>query len=292
MQARVFPSDGAGQMQFSILASSAGRMWKGFEASVYDVSAGISERPPNAAYSVVMHLSSAVEGTCRCEGPLMRRIIKPGDIDFVPLGCAATWHDKGAGRVANVRISSTLMRRTAAAMGHSGAESVTFPSRLSLNDPVLKHLVLAMVAELQNSDGGSLLAESIGSAIATHLLQRYASLRAKSGPRRLSPRQLSRVVEYIDANVATNLSLAEIAAVAGISPSHLKALFKQSAGVPVHQYVIQRRVEYAVRLLSLEGARLCDVAQQAGFADQSHMSRCMRRVNGMTPAALLRDIRR
>jgi AraC family transcriptional regulator len=280
------------QMQFSIIASSNGLKWAGFEAALYDISGGLSERPANASHAMVLHLSEPVEGTCRCEDRFVQRLIQPGDIDLIPLGFAATWHDKGPGRVARVNLSPELVSRTASSMGHGDASSLSFSSLLSLNDPVLQHLMLALVSELESGGNEPLFAESCATALAAHLVRRYAGVRSSPRVLGLSRRQLARVVDYIDANLATSLSYADIAAVAGISPSRLKALFKRSFGASVHQYVIRRRIDYAVRLLSQRGARVCDVAQQAGFSDQSHMARLMRRVIGTTPAALLRDFYR
>jgi AraC family transcriptional regulator len=71
-----------------------------------------------------------------------------------------------------------------------------------------------------------------------------------------------------------------------VSPSHFKALFKQAVGLPVHQYVIRSRVDFAIDLLRDGKLPLSDVALQAGFANQSHMARCMRRVAGVTPGAV------
>jgi AraC family transcriptional regulator len=279
-------------MQFSIIASSASLNWGGFEAALYDISGGISERPANASHAMVLHLSAPVEGTCRCEDHFVHRLIQPGDIDFVPLGYAATWHDRGPGRVARVNLSPELVNRTASSMGHRNASGISFPSLLSLSDPVLRHLILALVAELESGGSEPLFAESCATALAAHLVRRYAGVRSNEHAPGLSRRQRARVVDHINANLATRLSYAEIATAAGISPSRLKALFKRSFGVSVHQYVIRRRIDFAVRLLSQGGARVCDVAQQAGFSDQSHMARFMRRVIGTTPAALVRDLYR
>jgi AraC family transcriptional regulator len=280
------------QMQFSLVASSQGYMWDGLEAALYDITAGVSERPSNAAYTMVLHLSPPVEGTCRCEDRFVQRIIKPGDIDFIPLGQAATWHDKGPGRVARVSVSPGLMRETANTIGYSEMHSVSLPSQLSIDDPVLRHLLLAIVAELETGASEPLIAQSLGTAVAAYLLRRYTGVKTRERPVGLSRRQRSRIVEFIDENLAMSLSHSRIAAVADVSPSRLKAAFKQSFGVPVHQYIIRRRVDYAVRLLSGPGARVCDVAQQAGFSDQSHLARFMRRVIGTTPAALLRELHR
>jgi len=74
--------------------------------------------------------------------------------------------------------------------------------------------------------------------------------------------------------------------VAGVSPSHFKTLFKRSVGMPVHQYVIRTRVDYATELLQRGEGPLADIALQAGFANQSHLARCMRRIAGVTPGQL------
>ncbi|WP_224249360.1 helix-turn-helix transcriptional regulator [Hyalangium gracile] len=72
-----------------------------------------------------------------------------------------------------------------------------------------------------------------------------------------------------------------------ISASHLKTLFKRSTGLPVHEYVIQRRVERARSLLMRGELPAGQVALEAGFSHQSHMARCMRRVLGVTPKAVM-----
>jgi AraC family transcriptional regulator len=61
---------------------------------------------------------------------------------------------------------------------------------------------------------------------------------------------------------------------------------KQAVGVPVHRFVLERRVERArIRLLA-GGQSLTEIALEAGFAHPSHMARCMRRVLGLTPSQL------
>ena len=74
--------------------------------------------------------------------------------------------------------------------------------------------------------------------------------------------------------------------VAGLGLSHFKALFRRSAGRPVHRYVIERRVERA-RSLPRDGEMpLAEVALAAGFARQSHMASHLRRQLGTTPSRL------
>jgi AraC family transcriptional regulator len=80
----------------------------------------------------------------------------------------------------------------------------------------------------------------------------------------------------------------QIAAVAGMSASHVAKLFRSSMGTSVHQYVIQRRVERAKSLLMGDRLTITAIALATGFAHPSHMARHMRRVLGMSPRAVKR----
>lgn len=96
--------------------------------------------------------------------------------------------------------------------------------------------------------------------------------------------RLRHVVEYVDAHLDRAPTLAELAAAAGFSPSHFKAPFRQAAGMPVHRFVLGRRVERA-RLRLLEGRHsITEIALDTGFAHPSHMARWMRRLPGLSPS--------
>ena len=280
--------DGASEMQFALRASSEGRSWTGFDAAIYDTSGGLVEVPPSARHKVSMHIGRPVNATCRCDGPIDRRLQSPGDVDIVPIGCSAAWEDDGPTTVLAISLDNSIVRTTAESMGMN-ADAVSFTPRLAVRDPKLMHIGWAIRAELESGEPNDrLYAESLGTALAAHLLRRYAKVSA--APRRgLTHMRLQRVINYISDNLASNLSLFDLAAIAGMGASSFRMLFKQSVGVPVHQYVIRRRVEAAANLLALGHRRLSEVAIQAGFVDQSHMARCMRRVLGMTPAAVLRQ---
>jgi AraC family transcriptional regulator len=283
--------DGLGVMGFSARASSVGRAWSGFEAATYDVTGGIAERGPAAAHILIMHLSAPVLGSCRCGDTMSTRTMGPGNMDLVPLGCSATWLDEGSGSVLNVRVSGALLASAARELRTATRQSISVAPQLHLRDRQLEHLGWTLVAELESGQQeGRLFAECVGNAIAVHIGRRYSSARTAEIVRGLSRRQFRSVVDYIGENLSTDLSLSDIAAIAGLSPSYFNALFKRSAGVTLHQFVMRQRVERAIRLLSREGARLPDVAAQAGFADQSHMSRCVRKLTGLTPTSFTREL--
>jgi AraC family transcriptional regulator len=80
--------------------------------------------------------------------------------------------------------------------------------------------------------------------------------------------------------------VSELADEAGVHRVHLARTFREHYGVSVSRYARQVRVQSALRLLSLGSLPLSRVALEAGFADQSHLTRTMRDAVGSTPAAI------
>ena len=74
-----------------------------------------------------------------------------------------------------------------------------------------------------------------------------------------------------------------------MSPYHFARLFKSTAGLSPHQYVIQSRVERAKTLLADSDLTIAEVAQAVGFANQSHLAFHVRRLLGVSPKALRRE---
>ncbi|NEU97093.1 helix-turn-helix domain-containing protein [Bradyrhizobium uaiense] len=99
----------------------------------------------------------------------------------------------------------------------------------------------------------------------------------------LPPRVVRRVCEHIDHNVEQRISVEALAKLANLSVCYFVRAFKQSLGVTPHDYLIRRRVERTMELLSGTDMSLSEIALAAGFADQSHCARRFRQYVGMSP---------
>ena len=97
-------------------------------------------------------------------------------------------------------------------------------------------------------------------------------------------RRLENVKEYIEDNLDSELSLAELADVAGMSKYYFSRLFKKSEGLPPYEYVLRRRAEAGKQLLSKTDLSIAQIALKTGFSSQSHFGKHFRRHIGDTPA--------
>ena len=132
--------------------------------------------------------------------------------------------------------------------------------------------------------GEKLYIESICSQLAIHLLRHYAHVEFRS-PKlgSLSPHLRRTLIEFIDENLTEDITLDDLAGLAGLSTYHFSRKFKADLGMAPHAYVISRRVEKAKRLLKSDRLPLKFVAAECGFTDQSHLSRIFRKLLGVTP---------
>lgn len=105
---------------------------------------------------------------------------------------------------------------------------------------------------------------------------------------RRPPAWLRRSRDLIHDRFAQGLSLAEIAAPAGVHPIHLARAFRQHFSCSVGDYARHLRLDHARRLLVTSCLPLTEVALEAGFTDQSHLTRALKQASGLTPAAFRR----
>ena len=99
-----------------------------------------------------------------------------------------------------------------------------------------------------------------------------------------------RLVQALNTLADSDIALPELATEVGLSPQRLRALARQQLGMPLARWRVWTRLRRAAEALQ-RGQSLVDAATEAGFADQAHLTRQMREMMGLTPAALLPIVR-
>ncbi|UHQ23827.1 AraC family transcriptional regulator [Lysobacter sp. 5GHs7-4] len=250
---------------------------------------GVFDSPVDGRHVLCLHLGTPVPVSYRADGHQRSGVRLHGQYCVVPAGSSTRWVLSQPARSLLLRLTPSLWQDTAQSTHARGAG---LAPAIHVRDPQIERIGWMMQAEEHDAyPSGRLFADSLATALAARLL----TLQSRRPPhddtrgRALPAWRLRRVQEYVEAHLDEPLSLLELAAVAGYSGSHFKALFKQATGVAVHQYVLQRRVERARVLLLQGGQRIGDIALAAGFSHASHMARCLRRVLGQSPSELMRD---
>lgn len=154
-----------------------------------------------------------------------------------------------------------------------------------VHDPLLTRLFERLFAVSVQAPGvpDDLVREEALLDLFAHLVRTHATLPARPWTTHaMGP--IARAKARIDDDPASPLTLAELAADAGMSRFQLLRGFAHEMGLPPHAYRMQRRVGLARQLIA-RGATLADAAAAAGFADQSHMTRAFVRLLGVTPAS-------
>ncbi|GGG17066.1 hypothetical protein GCM10010924_52620 [Rhizobium wenxiniae] len=210
---------------------------------------------------------------------------KPGALLFVPAGCHWSGWEVGAATAAYLSISvdpafvSQLI---------SQSPTQVLPSLvpdLGFEDPIIMNAARAIGTEIDDRNpAGTMLIEGYVTTIFAQLMRKrsYTQTPKKGG---LAPALLNRVIDRIENQLTTNLSLTDLASMAGFSVPHFCRAFRQSTGCSPYAFLIRRRIERAKDHLRQTAMTITEIALFSGFSDSSHFSNIFRREVGMTPLA-------
>lgn len=249
---------------------------------------------PGIEHTVLcIHVGPAALLSCRRDGKQYRGTAVHGDIDIIPAYTPSDWiaHDRND-RNLLLALPQSLVHSVVQDAGHDPSR-IEIRNRFQVRDPELELMANAIHREVESGhSSGRLYTESLVVAMTSRLIAQHSSLAPPQRMPRtaLSGHRLKQVLSFIEDGIAEDLSLEQIASAASLSPSHLKTLFRHAMGVPVHQYVIQRRVERARSLLAQDGLTMAEIAAACGFAHQSHLARHIRRATGLTPHTIRQKI--
>lgn len=238
-------------------------------------------------------LVSLAAGRLRCERGEERHThrLQPGSIALQPSSSPVRWSWDTRLSFALLALDPGFLLQVAGSSFGLDPAEVELSATVSDSDPVIATIAGTLSRELASGQRGSeVYAQSLAHILAVHLLRRYNKRPADTDivPANVPSRPVARALQYMQERYAEDIGLADVAAAARVSPYHLSRLFKQVTGQTPHQHLIRLRVNSARALLTAGAGKrsLADVAEAAGFADQSHLTRHMKRLLGVTPGEL------
>ena len=236
-------------------------------------------------HALVLHLAGSTLVEKWVDGRHAGHRSRIGSVSLVPAQVRSTWVLGGWSQVAHLYIDPQRLARTAATWGQDPAALGDF---FAEDDAASAALVRRMLLLARAGQFDALAHDELMAQLLPHLLRRFpAGHPAPAPPLKLglTAATLKRLFAHVDDHLAEPLRLAEMAAIARLSEDHFLRAFKAAVGQTPHQYVLQRRIAHAQRLLATSALPVVDVARIGGFRSASHFAAAFHQRVGMTPSA-------
>jgi AraC family transcriptional regulator len=210
-------------------------------------------------------------------------------LTFVPAGCSyREWHETGA----STRVTF-LYLHPAAVWKSDGDDGALLP-RIYFEDLLVWETASKLKNVIESGQARCIPYLRALSGVLAHELSRVNEIAAyqpaisRGG---LAGWQKRTIIDYFEEHLGEEVGLAKLADLVELSLHHFCRAFKQSFGIPPHQYQVQRRMEVAKLLLADRKTSVTDIAFSLGYAQISSFSCAFRKATGWTPSVYRREFK-
>ena len=235
----------------------------------------------------------------RGDGRLQHFLARPGTIALSPNG---VYEDKvhlsgDVGEAMHLFLPEPLLKATAIRELDVDPDKIGLHYDGGFHDPLIEQIAVAIRREIIDPvPTGRILIETLSVALSAHTLRHHSNLNPASvslpfGRGALDLPRLQRVMEFIEAHLAEDMSLEQLAKEACLSPFHFARAFKAATEKTPHGYVTERRIEKAKSLLSEGRLSLAEISYLSGFSSQAYFTKWFNRLVDTTPGAYRRSAR-
>jgi AraC family transcriptional regulator len=282
---RKYPSTSA------LLASSAGLGWSTISAELR--SHGVAEAPA----IVPQHVEICLVVVGNKDG-LVRRTGAGFCQEAMPKTGAIWLSPAGVGKeivitapipqTMHLYLPTTLFDRLKDDFNLPVAPAHSIRHAVGIGDDVIDQIGRSMLSELNVESAASrLYVEAASLTLAARLLQKHCDSGAcaptGSSAHRLDHIRLRRVLDYVAENIEDDITLLDLAGIAGYSPFHFARKFTLAMGISPHRYISRIRLESAMAELAAGKLPLAQIALNAQFSSQASFTRAFHRAIGVTP---------
>ena len=244
-------------------------------------------------HHVVMAYNGTVQRMQRRSGrSTAMGTLRPGVVIIIPQASSSRWDIPKPVDIVTLYLPHASLARIANEAGI--AAPVELLERTAQPDPITSRLLLSVSDFLEGNDAlDTLFRQQLIDLLATRLLAAHIGSPATLQPTRggLAPKALLRAIERLRSDSDADVSLAALAAEAGLSRFHFCRAFKESTGLAPHAWLRQHRLEQAMTMLRDTDASVMSVAAALGYASQTAFAAGFRKLTGETPSEWRRRAR-
>jgi AraC family transcriptional regulator len=268
---------------------------KSLGIDTYSVPSTLNDGPTPCIddYAIGCVYSGHAKGCCTLDGSIrFNREIYPGMAFIFEKHASVNWHWKPAStntapvKFINVFVPVDLINRTCLSALDAEPSTIEIPGNIAFNDPFMVQILMSLKAEAGNTSTiGTMFMDTAAQLLAIHLLNSYSLIKRPlpKVPSSFSRAQSNRIVDFINDNLAEDISLESLSSLTSYSNYHFAHMFKQTFGIGPNQYLIRHRIEKAKQLLKHSDMKIGLIALEVGYESQSHFTNLFRRIVGVTP---------
>lgn len=287
--------EGHGQEKFrdaSLIATSSRRSWTLLSAELRSFAQGEFDAftPPNAEITQVVADTGGAYSTRSSGGVCQEVLAVPGTTWLCPAGIReeATRLSGDFPEVLHVYMPQhSFVRLNSEGVIDCSAQNLRYECRVA--DPTVHKVTSAVLDELRSeTSSGGLKIDALAVELICALGQGHMEINPSRQPLEfakglLDRRRLDRVLQYIEANLDDDITVADLAAAACFSLFHFVRAFHLAMGRPPHAYISERRLDRAKHLLAHSDEALVDISLICRFSGQANFTKAFTRAVGVSP---------
>ena len=276
----------------SVLRSSDATGWQNVRAIHFRHYSEEALVPASDDHCMVLNLGAPIFtqvyfGKRRFEGP-----IRSSEVAIIPAGSSWTCRSEGPEftNMLLLYLRPLFVRAAARELDFSHNE-IDLTPQIGFKDKHICHVAMSLLHELNEANVvGRLYADSLATGLAIQLVRRYSSLKdIHVGHGGMAPHKLRKAIALIDHHLSDEeegrVALRTVARDVAMSYFHFSRAFKQAMGMTATNYIAERRIERAKKMLEETELPISEIALRSGFSSQSHFTTAFRRLAGATPKA-------
>ena len=253
--------------------------------------------PTSDSHCLVLNLGAPLYLKAKCAKSNFEGNVGAAEVAIIPAG--TTWScQSDSSHISNTLLFflRPLFVRSALEGFDASYKELAFTPQIGFKSRHIRHIAMSLLGELNEANVmGRFYADSLAIGLAMQLIRRYSSLKdIHIGHGGMAPHRLRKAIDLIDHHLAVEeegrVALRVIAKEVGMSYFHFSRAFKLSMGMNPTNYIAERRIERAKKLMQETDLPISEIALRSGFCSQSHFTTSFRRLAGVTPRSFRRGM--
>ncbi len=272
----------------SIVAASDELAWPDIRLLHMQHRANELQLPPSDHHCIMLNLGAPVFLRCTHQRRSLTGQVVAGESAILPVGTTWSGHyqDSQGHDALLLYLSPLFVRRIMDKLSMLPSGLLTL--QIGYRSGHIRHIGMSLLGELNEASVlGPFYAHSLATGLAVQVLKHCSTLKDVHVGGGMAPYRLRKAVSLIEQHLFDEtegrIALRTVARHVGMSYFHFSRAFKHAMGMTPTNYIIERRLERAKKLMQETDLPIADIALRSGFSSQSHFTTSFRRFVGITP---------